>query len=1141
MKLTFLAAFICAATPAFAAPVSVIVVGPDGKPLAGAVISIVEGKYPSNGAATPRDIAGKNGRFVFDWNGTFADKDAPIPYDERQFVYVRAQSPGLTTQMLTLNKTETTIRLQPARSWGGLVRDGADKPVAGVRVELKSWSANGKDERDEDDTNAPESIGFSPLIDAWKVSAQTDAQGRWQLDDLPREASATIGIADARFVKKSFDLKIGAVDAPPLFVRAGATLTGILLRPDGAPLADTKVGVGWNEGGETRTDAQGRFTLAGVEPGEVTLQSGNNYWADAGEKKPDYLVPPREKVTAVAGQTTDVGEWKAVVGLSVSGQIVDEATKEPVKGARLNFYNGTMFMSDEQGKIDGRILPAKLRQGLGMMGSVYAKNYVQSQLAQQTLKPDSTTLDLGTIALARGTVMSGTVRVEGETGKTIAGLPSLQLRGRSDSGYISLWDGKTEFNTNALKSGNYTVQLDNGKDKNSAWEIVSPQKISVPPLTATPDAAPKKGAPIEIVLKRLAPTIPLLGVITGRVADAAGNALGGAAVTVRLRAGNSYTSSETLTDGDGAFEIGRSAPGSYYFAADSVEILKIERPGYLWASQPKIETKNGETTIGNLTMKKRGAVFAGRVVGANGQGAAGAWVGVLEARDYPLVQTGADGQFEMADLPAEKFTVIGAGADSFGRALADADAQNFVLTLAPNPASDREQLADRALEGTVDLGNAQQYGKYLDAARNLDVIGRIEKGQRPYNAQNFAQKLERSNPQEFLRFAPDLMKMLAESQQQSLQARVFALRAASDEADDRIAANAWLDEQKAEKREINAASVTRLLEMAIVADKLKREDAASWLDYAAAIAAQLKGGAGGNSRVWGASLAQIGARAMPPFVEEMKAPAEFDFWQGASVAFVRAGDVAASRAALARAEVLAQTPELVEQGKKQNWNNPATQLEQTRRSVALALAETDAKAALEIMPANGDDWGRAEGLLAIADRAVAAKDRETAEKVLGQIGELKLGNVEKFALAASLAQELDPQLAAPLWADALARTMPTGKDNFDLNRASVGMWAFYHARLDAARSRVLIEREWNWRLPAAVKTKNEEYSSDGYILSQLEMGMAAVDPFRALEMRDEARAQTGKPGAPATAEVGLAAAILATPKQRARFGADSRF
>ena len=185
MKLTFTLclALACCAAPALAIPLTVTVVGPDDKPLNGAVISVVEGKYPVDAKATPRDITGDNGQFHFDWDGTFPDKGATIPYEERRYIYVRAQAPGLATQTRALSRAQTTIHLQAGRSWGGLVRDAADKPVAGVQIELTRWTtpaSNGEtpaDETPDGDEAEPQRAVFDALAQAWKPSATTDAQG----------------------------------------------------------------------------------------------------------------------------------------------------------------------------------------------------------------------------------------------------------------------------------------------------------------------------------------------------------------------------------------------------------------------------------------------------------------------------------------------------------------------------------------------------------------------------------------------------------------------------------------------------------------------------------------------------------------------------------------------------------------------------------------------------------------------------------------------------------------------------------------------------------------------------------------------------------------------------------------------------
>ena len=1145
MKLTFplVAALVCATLPAFAVPVAVTVVGPDNKPLASAKLSIGEGKYPLDAALQAREIEGAAGRFAFEWDGTFPVKGVTLAPNEQRFLIVRVAAPGMATQTQAINQAETTVALQTGRSFGGIVTDGAQKPVAGVGIELDRWTVTAPDEMGATHEGAAsaQSAFFSPLLEAWKRRAVTDAEGRWQFNDLPLAASARFTLADPRFVRQTFDADLSAPQAPPLFVKLGATISGVLLAPNGTPLADRPVSSGWGSANQTRTDAQGRFTLTSVEPGEVSLRSNSSNLSASNSA--DYVVPSLDKVRAVAGETTDVGQWRAVAGVLVKARFVDEKTRQPIRGARLNFWSGVALSADEAGQISGRILPANLDEGGQSLASAGASGYVSTQISRPVVGKEDSTLDLGTIELARGTVVRGTVRIEGEDAKTIVNAPDLTIGNGGNAQRVDLWRGKPEFATAAMKPGNYTVSLErNWRAANQDWELVSPKSVKVP--APAEDGAPnEKMAPLEIVLRRLKPATALLGLVSGRVTDAQGNGVGGATVAVGLRAGNSYTRAQVLSQSDGSFQIERSDPRSpLYFAAETVEVISIERPDYFWASQPTIETTAGATTIGNLRLKTRGVVFAGRVLNADGTGATGAWVAALGARDYPLVRAGADGRFELVDLPVEKFDLVAASDSAFGRAPAELETANFTMTLAPIATPDRAALAARALEGKVEFWNALSYWDVLGTARMADLLTLADATDgRDSVVLPFAFQLAQRDPAEFLRRAPALLELAEKKQRPWIETKAFALRAASDEADDRIAAHAWLDEQKMVKREINVASVTRLLQMAVVAHNLKREDAAQWLDYAAAISAQLKNGVDGESRGWGEPLAQLGTGAMALFAEEMRPTTEFSLWQGAVVPLVRGGDVASAKRALARMEELAQRPELIEIGKQQSWNDPATQLDSARNAFAVELAETDAAGALQIVPASGQAWDRVNALISIADRALKSRDNATAEKALRQIAAMRNVNSDKLALAASLAQQLDPKLGAELWADALKRVMPDKSNDFGGYRPSVAMWAFYHASLDAAQSRVLLEREWHWRLPAAVKTKGEEYYIDALMLGQLAMGMAAVDPARALEMRDQARAQTAKADAAPGTDLGLAAAILATPAQRARLNVGARF
>lgn len=277
---SLVAALICAALPAWAVPVSVAVVGPDNQPLPGATLSVLEGKYPVDPQLAPREVSGADGRFGIDWEGEFPAPGVVVAPEKRRYISVRVGAPGMATETRTLSEADTTIHLQKGRSWGGMVLDAEEKPVAGARVVLSRWYLAGQQYPvpTAPGERAPERHGFDSYQDIWKVSAITDEAGRWQIDGLPQQGRASVALDDARWVKKTFELTIGPNDAPPLFARPGATITGVLVAPDGTPIEGAPVRSGSygrsnGDSSSAKTDAAGRFTLTGVEPGEVSVIS----------------------------------------------------------------------------------------------------------------------------------------------------------------------------------------------------------------------------------------------------------------------------------------------------------------------------------------------------------------------------------------------------------------------------------------------------------------------------------------------------------------------------------------------------------------------------------------------------------------------------------------------------------------------------------------------------------------------------------------------------------------------------------------------------------------------------------------------------------------------------------------------------
>ena len=314
------------------------------------------------------------------------------------------------------------------------------------------------------------------------------------------------------------------------------------------------------------------------------------------------------------------------------------------------------------------------------------------------------------------------------------------------------------------------------------------------------------------------------------------------------------------------------------------------------------------------------------------------------------------------------------------------------------------------------------------------------------------------------------------------------------------------------------------MQLAAVARQLKRDDADQLLDYAAALAAQLGNNTGTTAQSWGAPLARLGYGATARFVEGWKAPAEFAMWTYVGPALAQAGDGIGARRALARLQQLALDPEIAD-ANALDERAFASRMDDTRAALALSLVATDAAGALELaaQATNGD--ARAQALLGVAASALPLGKPDVAEKAVRAASKIPNAKAESLALVASLGAQIRPQLGAELFSNA--------RDTIETNQnpwTSIGPWALYQARSDAALSRVLIEREWDWRLAAAIKNKAELISADASALTELARGMAAIDIERARAMQATADASELQAVNRKASPFGLVAVALANAK-----------
>lgn len=161
----------------------------------------------------------------------------------------------------------STALTQPGRSLCGRILDDLGRPVAGAEVQAAPAAGSGGRRRLGPGENA--------LAVVRALSTQSDAQGRFVLEGLPRENlhvfARANGHALATMESRIEDdgIEIALVPAPPLRGE---------LRLDGRPAADALVGWEYLEGPawpsawrSARSDAAGRFSLPRPERGSLAL------------------------------------------------------------------------------------------------------------------------------------------------------------------------------------------------------------------------------------------------------------------------------------------------------------------------------------------------------------------------------------------------------------------------------------------------------------------------------------------------------------------------------------------------------------------------------------------------------------------------------------------------------------------------------------------------------------------------------------------------------------------------------------------------------------------------------------------------------------------------------------------------------
>jgi protocatechuate 3,4-dioxygenase beta subunit len=311
------------------------VVWADGRPFAGTV-RVAPQLGAAGGGSNPLSpegrvaVADADGRFVA--TGLPAGPVAVTAHLEGRLVVtgVAVMVPHAGEYLLTLDAGLVQVV-------GRVVREGDDAPVPGASVTA---------------------AGFSPGQQVVVSRATSDADGRFELPVPPGRAASLYAYATG-FAPISVPSP-SAAPTEPLVIRMsrGATVSGRVTRDsDGAPVPGMTVSASFigprnvsSTPDPATTDADGRYTLTGVLPGEaMVVASGEGYVTKGLDQVSREGYNPLV-VTLVDAETTAV-DVVVTAGARIDGTVLD-ADGAPVRGAVVQ-----VRASIPEGAASGRPLP----------------------------------------------------------------------------------------------------------------------------------------------------------------------------------------------------------------------------------------------------------------------------------------------------------------------------------------------------------------------------------------------------------------------------------------------------------------------------------------------------------------------------------------------------------------------------------------------------------------------------------------------------------------------------------------------------------------------------------------------------------------------------------------------------------------